>query len=193
MSIIRSLFASVALLTAVTAANAQISVYGTAMLTNFGLYNSSSPHISFKGDTVGFGGGAFYNFPIQSRLTAGIDARASYSPGTKGGTSAAASLRIGFVPHEVRLRPYFQIGGGFVSTDGYTFGMVGSQLYAYKNRTTNGAVEIVGGLDVRLTDQVDVRAIEYGAAASGTSSSTRAGVGFLSSGLVYHFHLRQHT
>lgn len=198
MTIIRSLSAVsvfLALVTAAPIAQAEVSVYGNAMLTNFGLYNTNASDISFKGDTGGVGGGTFYNFPIQSRLTAGIDARASYSPGTKGGTSAAGGLRISFVPHRVRIRPYFQIGGGIVSTDSYTtlYIIPGNQLVTLKNHVTNGALELLGGLDVRLTDHFDLRAIEYGAAAAGTSSSTRTGFGFLSSGLVYHFHPRQRT
>ena len=186
MSIVRSLLATFALLTAVPTANAQISVYGTAMLTNFGLYNDTSSGIAFQGDTAGFGGGAFYNFPIQSRLTAGVDARGSYSPGTKGGASAAGALRIGFVPRTHPLRPYVEIGGGLVSTDAYTYVSNGVQIDTSPHRVTNGALDLLGGLDIRLTHALDLRAIEYGAAAGASATNTRAGFGFLSAGVVYH-------
>ena len=49
---------------------------------------------SFKDDTASFGGGAFYNFPIHSRLTAGIDGRVLYGPASYGAprrTSPSAS------------------------------------------------------------------------------------------------------
>jgi hypothetical protein len=59
--------------------------------------------------------GAFYNFPIQSRLAVGIDGRVLYCAGPHGGTTAAAALRIGFVPVRVPLRPYLEIGGRVVS------------------------------------------------------------------------------
>ena len=167
-------------------AKTQVSVYGTVALTNFGFYDNGSSGVSFKGDTGGIGGGMFLNFPIQSRLSAGVDARALYSPGSKGGTSAAALLRIGFVPRRVRLRPYFEIGGGVVSSTDYSL---------FTDRVTNGAAEFLGGLDIRLNDSVDLRAVEYGAAAAGSTSETRSGFGFLDTGVVYHFHHagRAHT
>jgi hypothetical protein len=96
------------------AARAQVSAYGSAALTNYTFFNNHDS--AAKSDTGGIIGGAFYNFPIHSRLTAGIDARGSYGFGDRGGTFAAAALRIGFVPERVALRPYFQIGGGLVSS-----------------------------------------------------------------------------
>jgi hypothetical protein len=74
----------------------------------------------------------------------------------------------------VPLRPYLEIGGGVVSAVILTGGPT--------QRDTNGALELLGGLDIRLTDSVDLRAIEYGAAAGPTT-----GVAFLDAGLVYHF------
>jgi hypothetical protein len=80
----------------------------------------------------------------------------------------------------VRLRPYFEIGGGVVSS-------VINPGFA-PQRITNGAVEFLGGLDVRLTDSVDLRAVEWGAAAGTSSSALTSAVGFLDAGFVYHFH-----
>jgi hypothetical protein len=154
-----------AILLAITAhqAKAQTSVYGTAMLTAFD--NRAAG---------GFTAGAFYNFHTPSRLTAGIDGRVSYAPGNKGGNAELAALRISFIPRKNPLRPYLQIGGGVVSQNSYnTF------------RRTNGAAEIAFGLDIRLTDNLDVRAFDYGAAAG---SRYGAGFGFLNVGIVYHFH-----
>jgi hypothetical protein len=163
-------------------AQAQVSAYGAAAVTN---YCISDPVTNCKSDGGGFIGGAFYNFPLQSRLTAGVDARGSYSFGDRGGTLATASLRIGFVPHHVPLRPYFQLGGGIVSSQ---FLIVQTPSPTFQTtRHTNGALVILAGLDIRLTDTLDLRAIEIGAASGSTGS---AGSAFVDAGLVYHFRRR---
>jgi hypothetical protein len=164
-------------------AGAQVSAYGTIAATDYGFVVGSTEVT--KSDSPGFIVGAFYNFPIQSRLTAGIDARGSYSPGERGGSSAAAALRIGFVPERVVLRPYFQLGGGVVSStpDDRT---VGDEVRPI--RYTSGGLEFALGLDIRLTPSFDLRALEIGAiAGSGSVSSPGAGSGFVNAGIVYHF------
>ena len=158
-------------------AHAQTSIYGAVAVTNFCLDSSG---VACKSDTLGFLGGGFYNFPIQSRLTAGIDGRVSYGLGTRGGVSATAALRIGFVPTRNPLRPYFQLGGGVVSSAG------SDPLQA--TRRTNGAVQLAFGLDIRLTGSIDLRALEIGGAAgSGSSSKPSAGTSYIDTGVVYHF------
>jgi opacity protein-like surface antigen len=170
----------IALLTLVgSAAEAQVSVYGMVGLSRYG-FSYQGDSYRFKDDTASFGGGAFYNFPIHSRLTAGIDGRVLYGPASYGGTTADVALRVGFVPTRNRLRPYFEIGGGMVSS-------VINPGYA-PQRITNGAAEFLGGLDIRLTDRVDLRAVEWGAAAGVSNNDTTSGVGFLEAGFVYHFH-----
>jgi hypothetical protein len=160
---------------------AQTAVYGTVAVTDFCLNSSET---NCKSDTLGFLGGGFYNFPIQSRLTAGIDGRVSYGLGTRGGVSATVALRIGFVPTHNPLRPYFQLGGGVVSSAG------GDPDEA--KRRTNGAVQFSFGLDIRLTDSIDLRALELGdAASSGSTSNPSAGTGYLDTGVVYHFPRRK--
>ena len=171
------------------AAYAQLSVYGDAALTAYGFDTSSAA--SFKSDSGGLMVGGFYNFPIQSRLTAGIDLRTSYSPGSRGGNFTAAALRIGLVPHHVPLRPFFQIGGGVVSTTGDTTTVTLNPKLGYivtttNQRYTNGAVEISFGLDVRLTDHFDLRALDYGAVAGASNNSTAAAGAYLGAGVVYH-------
>lgn len=159
-------------------ADAQVSAYGVVGLNGYGFsYRGNSPSSYY--DTAGFGGGAFYNFPIRSRVTVGIDGRVFYGPGSYGGTTADAALRIGFVPKVNRLRPYLAIGGGMVTsvlTPGYE-----------PARVTNGALELLGGLDIRMTDSVDIRAVEWGAAAGYSSTGIASEVGFLDAGVVYHF------
>jgi hypothetical protein len=85
---------------------------------------------------------------------------------------------VGFVPTRIRLRPYFEIGGGVVSAvinPGVT-----------PQRVTNGAAEFLGGLDIRLTDSVDLRAVEYGAAAGASNNGRTSGLAFLDAGFVYN-------
>jgi len=133
-------------------AEAQVSAYGIVALSSYGFsYQGNS--FTFNTDTASLGGGAFYNFPIHSRLTAGIDGRVLYGPAAYGGITADAALRIGFVPTRVRMRPYFEIGGGVVSS------VINPEVTP--QRITNGAAEFLGGLDIRLTESVDLRAVEY--------------------------------
>jgi hypothetical protein len=121
-------------------------------------------------------------------LTAGIDARGSYGFGDRGGTFAAAALRIGFVPERVVLRPYFQLGAGVVSSTFTTrqiTGPVTQGLTPQPTRFTSGAVEFAAGLDVRLSRSFDLRALEFGALGP-TNSTGSAGSAWLDTGVVYH-------
>jgi hypothetical protein len=177
--VIRVLFLAIGFVTVFApAAEAQLSAYGTIAWSSYG-FNDDGNSYHFDNETASIGGGAFYNFPIHSRLTAGIDGRVLYGPASHGGVTADAALRIGFVPEHVRLRPYFEIGGGVVSAvldPGFD-----------PTRITNGALEFLGGLDVRLTDSFDWRAVEYGGAVGSSSNGNASGVVFLNSGFVYHF------
>jgi hypothetical protein len=192
MTLLRALTLSSAFLLAClcySPALAQTSVYGAVTLTDYGFYDYDGSGLDFKGAAGGLTGGVFYDFPIKSRLHAGIDARGSDSFGSKGGFYATASLRIAFVPTRVRLRPYFELGGGVVSStydnyfdvsNGFTTTTVELQ-----GRSTNGAAILLFGLDVRVNSSFDIRAIEYGAAAGG-SSPNDVGVSILDAGIVYH-------
>jgi hypothetical protein len=165
-------------------AKAQTSVYAAATLTSYGFSDNSD--FAFNSDSGGLTLGAFYNFPIQSRLTAGIDGRLEESFAHKGGFNSTVALRIGFVPTKVRLRPYFQIGGGVAHSSYDTFSLSG-QNATTSNSVTSGVVQFLIGLDVRLTHSLDWRALEYGADAP-TANGIATGVGFLDTGLVYHLH-----
>jgi hypothetical protein len=167
--------------------HAQTAVYGTVGLTQYGFTNNGNG-VSYKTAGAGLAAGAFYNFRAASRLKAGVDVRGTYSPGYRGGEAGLAALRISFVPHHNRLRPFFEIGGGVV-TSPYnesvnTPGFLG-QILVEQKRSTNGDLMLDFGLDIRLTSSLDYRAFDYGAAATGTNNG--ADLGFLNTGLVYHF------
>ena len=137
---------------------------------------------------VGFMTGGTYNFPIQSRLTAGIDLRGAFSPSDHGGGMGAASLRFGFVPHRIPFKPYFQIGGGFVTTTtpSYVLSGIPSSVTVQKQSLTTGALAIALGLDLRISHSFDWRVLELQSAA-GRSGTTRTGMASISTGVVYHF------
>ena len=163
-------------------AKAQTSVYAAAAITAWGIEPVNSSNLSLKSGAPGFVAGAFYNFPIDSRVTVGLDVRLAESPGAKGGTAGAAALRVGFVPHRIRLRPYFELGGGFLTTSTNTE-LVNDGVKA--GTYSNGALAVAFGLDIRVTSAIDVRALELGEEATTTS-----GVAYLDAGIVYHFHPR---
>jgi len=191
MSLFRRCFLTCSLLLAIPAARAQLAVYGAVAATDFGFIETTNANPSFESDSAGFIGGVFYNFPIDSRVTVGLDARASYSPGTRGGESFGAALRVGFVPKTNPLRPYFQLGAGFVTAPEQEYTIIvngfSETTVPYSKRRTSGAAELAFGLDVRLTDSVDLRAIEFGAEA-GASSANAVGISFVDIGIVYHLH-----
>ncbi len=156
------------------------------MLSGFGFAGGSYGTGTFKGDTGGLTGGAFYTFPSSSRFKAGIDGRISFSPGYKGGEAYTGAFRAGFVPHKNRFRPYFQIGGGVASTQLHQTVCSGFTCSVITSRVTNGVVQLDFGLDIRATPRVDIRAFDYGADASSANGNAKANVGFLNFGVVYH-------
>lgn len=130
--------------------------------------------------TGGFGGGLFYNFPIESRV---IDGRANISPGDRGGYLAGGALRVGFVPHVFPLRPYFQLGAGVVHT---SYPYYTPQAVTQRG-ITSGAAQVAFGLDIRVAEHIDLRAPELLGQAGG-NSGLRANVATLQFGVVYHLH-----
>jgi hypothetical protein len=160
-------------------ASAQLSVYGAGAVADYGVQPVNSSTFSFKSGAPGFVIGGFYNFPIASRVTVGFDLRLADNPGEKGGTASAIAFRIGFVPHQVPLRPYFEIGGGVISTSTNTE-LVNDLVRA--GTYTNGAAVIAFGLDLRVTHSIDIRALDIGSEASGSTGSVYA-----DTGVVFHF------
>ena len=153
-------------------AGAQAAVYGEVGITNYGL-TTNGGDFTYGSDRLGGMLGGFYNFPIESRFTAGIDAHVGFGMHTNTGVKGAVAARFGFVPHRNPLRPYLEIGGGVVSA------------HLPPESVTTGALAIGFGLDVRVTPSLDWRAVELESAAGGVSRS--AGSASLSTGVVYHF------
>src|ERR1019366_10712650 len=101
------------------------------------------------------------------------------SPGIKGGTASALAFRIGFVPNVVRLRTYFEIGGGVVSTS-TNAELVNDGVPA--GTYTGGAAMIAFGLDIRITNRIDFRLLDIGSEANSSN-----GMAYANSGIVFHF------
>lgn len=95
-------------------AGAQAAAYGEIGITSYG-YTTHGGGLTYGSDRLGGMLGGFYNFPIQSRFTAGIDAHVGFGMHTNTGFKGGAAARFGFVPHRNPLRPYLEIGGGVVS------------------------------------------------------------------------------
>ena len=174
------LFSAILLLVAIRPVSAQVSAYGTIGVTNYG-YSFNGDSLTFSKDRVGFGAGGFYNFPIQSRLTAGIDVRGSVTPGTTGGEKVFVSGRVGFVPKRNPLRPYVQIGGGVISAN-----VPGYSNIVHSQTVTHGALDLALGLDVRLNHGFDWRALEVESGA-GVGSMSSSGSASISTGVLYRF------
>jgi hypothetical protein len=162
---IRSSFAILFALLVFQSVHAQMSVYGGIDLTNYGFasgntgtfsYSPGSGKFSYYSDGVGFDAGATHLFSSRSRLKAGVDLRAMYSPGSRGGAGGFGSLRVAFVPNRNPLSPYFQLGGGILTT---TYPSGGS---GQRNRATDGAVDFAFGENVHTRSRLSIRAIELG-------------------------------
>jgi hypothetical protein len=166
---------------------AQTSVYGTANIQEFGFTGANYGNGSYKPANGSITAGAFYTFPSSSRFKAGIDGRFLYGPGFNGGSAYTGALRVSFVPNRNRLRPYFQLGGGVVRTQRKQTICSGFACNTTTSEVTGGALQLDFGLDIRVTERFDIRAIDYGADAGSSGNDARPAVGFFGAGVVYHF------
>jgi hypothetical protein len=191
MKFLRTFSIVAALVVSASIARAQASAYGAVIIDSFGFNgNNYASGGSYKGATGGLIAGGFYTFHSPSRFKAGLDGRILYSPGYNGGGAYTGALRVGFVPQHNPLRPYFQLGGGVVSTQ--LRNVACSSCGVTTGRVTSGVAQLDFGLDIRVTEHYDIR-FDYGADAGGSNGSTTAAVGWLGTGVVYHFHPTQHT
>jgi hypothetical protein len=162
-----------------TAARAEFSVYGTVATSDYGYAFNRAP-LNINGDFAAFSGGLTYIFPHDGRLALGVEYRESVTPVIHGGSTGTASFRISLVPHKVRLRPYLQIGAGYVYAKIPTFIPIGSQSVVV------GSIGLGGGLDLRITQRVDWRVVEIESSA-GVTSAKSGGTASFGTGVVYHF------
>jgi hypothetical protein len=176
-------FAVLSLAVLASTASAQTSAFVSITATDYGFSPSGSNVFYTPGDEAGFIAGVFQNFHKNSRLTLGMDERFSYSPGTQGGAYDAVDFRLGLVPDRNLLRPYFQTGLGVIHSAGSSQSMYSFPVGHY----TQFAEEFLVGLDIKLTDSFDLRAIELGGV-EGVSCCTTVSTGIVSAGLVYHLH-----
>lgn len=156
------------------------------MFARFGFTGENYPGGAFKPHTGGLTAGAIYTFPSASRFKAGLDGRVSVSPGYNGGEAYTGALRASFVPNRNRFSPFFQIGGGVASTQLRQTYCSGFTCGTNTSRVTNGVLQLDFGVDIRATPRVDIRA-DYGADAGTSNGPAKTGVGFLNTGVVYHF------
>lgn len=143
--------------------------------------------------TPAFGGGVTLNFLNLHVVRLGLDARGSTKSGTTGADTAELSLRLGFQPPLLHLKPYIQGGAGYLATrttNVSTVGVSGTPV----GGTFNNQYATVGfhaGVDKPLIPFLDFRVVEIGYAhAFNTGISTNANNAntfSISTGLVAHF------
>ena len=193
LSLIATLAFAVA---AAPAAHAQfLSVYGTfspVHVSNVGTgvtgSNNTQQFTSFWAPTLG--GGVTVNMLNLHVVKLGLDARGATKSGTTGADTAELSLRLGFQPPLLRLKPYAQLGVGYLATRtaNVSAGSAGATV-TNKYATLGGHA----GVDAPLIPFLDFRVLELGFAhaystgISFTNVNESANTFTVSTGLVAHF------
>ena len=185
----------------VCGAHAQVfSIYGTfsplhashvetgSVASNTGY---TEQYTSFWAPAVG--GGVTLNFLNLHVVKLGLDARGSTRSGTTGADTAELSLRLGFQPPVLRLKPYVQAGVGYLATRTVNLSTTANNTRA-DGGTFNNQYATLGfhaGVDKPLIPFLDFRIIEVGYAhafnGGVTTSANNADTFALSTGLVAHF------
>jgi hypothetical protein len=144
--------------------------------------------------TPAFGGGVTLNFLNLHVVKLGLDARGSTKSGTTGADTAELSLRLGFQPPVLRLKPYVQGGVGYLATRTANVGTTSIQSSTPVGGTFSNQYATVGfhaGVDKPLIPLLDFRIVDLGFAHAfntGISSSANNANAFsISTGLVAHF------
>lgn len=143
--------------------------------------------------TPAFGGGVTLNFLNLHVVKLGLDARGSTKRGTTGADTAELSLRLGFQPPVLRLKPYVQGGVGYLATRttnvSTNFGSTAPVGGTFSNQYAT--VGVHAGVDKPLIPLIDFRVIEVGFAHAFntglTTSANNANTFSISTGLVAHF------
>ena len=140
-----------------------------------------------------FGGGVTLNFLNLHVVKLGLDARGSTKSGTTGADTAELSLRLGFQPPVLRLKPYVQGGVGYLATRttnvSTNFGSTTPVGGTFNNQYAT--VGFHAGVDKPLIPLIDFRVVEVGFAHAFdtglTTSASNANTFSISTGLVAHF------
>lgn len=143
--------------------------------------------------TPAFGGGVTFNFLSLHVVKLGLDARGSTKPGTNGADTAELSLRLGFQPPLLSLKPYVQGGVGYLGTRTVnkttSFGSTTPAGGTFRNQYAT--VGFHAGVDKPLVPFLDLRIVEVGYAhafSTGISTSAdNANTFSISTGLAAHF------
>lgn len=185
-----------------TLAQAQVfSIYGTfsplhASNVETGSVASSTGYTEHYTSfwTLAIGGGVTLNFLNLHVVKLGLDARGSTKSGTTGADTAELSLRLGFQPPLLRLKPYVQAGVGYLATRTTNVSTISSQSSPPVGGTFSNQYATAGfhaGVDKPLIPFLDFRVVEVGYAhAFNTGISTsanNANTFSISTGLVAHF------
>ena len=180
-------------LCAATAAQAQLSAYGTVTvrrMTGVTYTQGTITHTDGTFDPVGATGGLFYDFRTIGPVRLGIDARGSFvnsnqgsNPFTKGSGgriyTGLAGVRASFHTPFAPLKPYVQGSAGFSASD---YGVPAAGKVVLSSNVEYGAF---AGLDIAILPVVDFRLVELGYGALQGNSHTYP-VGTISTGLVFH-------
>lgn len=141
--------------------------------------------------TPGVGGGVTFNVLPLGPLKLGIDLRGSTMPGTNGSDTALAGIKLGASLPAIRLKPYVQVSGGYLSTR--TRVTTGAAT-GYPETDKFAAYELFGGLDYSFLPFFNLRLIEAGAGrgynVSGigdTAGNYQVTIFTLNTGVVFHF------
>jgi len=180
-------------------ARAQVSAYVTFSSTRFSNVESGvivEPTGNIAEDqydnfwTSGIGGGVGWRFFSLGPVDLSFDLRGSTQPGTPGGDTVLAGMKLGVRPPGLRLKPYIQASGGYLgtrtvnenSTTTYPFPPVGGTLSNHY-----AGWEILGGIDYPVIRLLDVRVIEVGSGRGYSTSAPDITVLSINSGVVFHF------
>lgn len=152
-------------------ARAQVALYFDPIVTRASNSQVDIGTFAFlgDGDTSGIRGGvsigACYMFQSSARVHFGLDMRDEWQGG---GNSLLNSYLFGARAafHITdRLRPYVQVSGGVGST----------RAPDTTVRTTKAMAKVYGGVDYRVTQRVDFRAVEIGFGELTTASDAQYG------------------
>jgi hypothetical protein len=152
---------------ALSAAQAQIGIYGKFDATNL---SGTSNNFETLGWYKGGGGGLYYDFIHLGPVRLGADLRGNFLTGNQQKfKSVLGGLRLSVKPPILPIRPYIQ---GLVGVGGASHSGLGNTGTIYSNKFE---YQVVGGLDYTLFPHIDWRAAEIGyGRISGISSNPSA-------------------